>query len=716
MDIIARFTAEGLEEVKKQTVAVSTEMEDYQNAIKLAKKELEGMDETSDDFKKLSKEIQAAEKTVNSFANQGKKNTTVLRDMRETMVTLRTQMTKLEEQGLKGTEAYKSLERQFNATKTQAASLQDAIADIANETKTAASDTVGLDTAIRGLQLGVNTFGALQAASALFGVEISKLEETLVKLNAVMLLSNSIQQIGTELSRKDSVVIQAATVAKNVYSAAIERGSALMTAFGISSRAAWAMATLGLSGLVTGVIALVSNYDKLIAKAKELFGIVDKGNNSTKSAAQLYKEWEISIQSGIKQLEREATILEALGNKQGAYQKKREALIEQSKFIKVTQGEESEAYKDLQTEIQLLDISYNKLTETKQKNNEVSRTGLEILRNTVKELEREIELLISAGESPQSNVVQSLVLATEQAKKQIDEIEKNIKSAFVNIGSEETIEPFKASIIAGVIPTIQLLERSINDVSESSKKSIDEILGNITRAQQVFGQIGQFAINLNNTLIEATKARIAKEENALNEQRENGLISERRYSEELRKLKNKEAKRERAAQLIQAAFMIPQAILSTFANTNLGIVGRSIAASVAGAFALAQFAVLAASPLPKYRHGGVVSPQGLISGKSHAQGGIPIEVEGNEFLVRKEQAIKNIDVLTAINNGGFDDYMQKAIAVKNYKEIEKMQILNFKPIGDKLGWIDQRLKTGNSDRRLQGEQLLKTLKISKVRV
>ena len=68
--------------------------------------------------------------------------------------------------------------------------------------------------------------------------------------------------------------------------------------------------------------------------------------------------------------------------------------------------------------------------------------------------------------------------------------------------------------------------------------------------------------------------------------------------------------------------------------------------ALAGATTAAQIAIMANNK--PYARGG------LLEGKSHAQGGIPIpgtgiEVEGKEYVIRKKSTAPNIDVLDYIN-------------------------------------------------------------------
>jgi hypothetical protein len=60
--------------------------------------------------------------------------------------------------------------------------------------------------------------------------------------------------------------------------------------------------------------------------------------------------------------------------------------------------------------------------------------------------------------------------------------------------------------------------------------------------------------------------------------------------------------------------------------------------------ALAQVAILASTPLPKFKDGWLTNRifkgSGHVVGKSHEQGGVNAELEGNEYVV-KGDAVKN---------------------------------------------------------------------------
>ena len=72
-----------------------------------------------------------------------------------------------------------------------------------------------------------------------------------------------------------------------------------------------------------------------------------------------------------------------------------------------------------------------------------------------------------------------------------------------------------------------------------------------------------------------------------------------------------------------------------------------ILAGISGALALAQVAILASTPLPKFKDGGLTNRifkgSGPVVGPSHAQGGVNAELEGSEYVV-KGDAVKKYGV------------------------------------------------------------------------
>ena len=131
------------------------------------------------------------------------------------------------------------------------------------------------------------------------------------------------------------------------------------------------------------------------------------------------------------------------------------------------------------------------------------------------------------------------------------------------------------------------------------------------------------------------------------------LATEKKIEKEKKKLeakKEKEAleqkKREKQRAVIQAIVSTALATVNGLATQPFMPVGIAMGA-LAAALGAVQIGIISSQ---KYAEGG------LLQGKSHREGGIkavvgrnPIELEGQEFVVRKKSAMPNIDVIDFIN-------------------------------------------------------------------
>jgi hypothetical protein len=98
--------------------------------------------------------------------------------------------------------------------------------------------------------------------------------------------------------------------------------------------------------------------------------------------------------------------------------------------------------------------------------------------------------------------------------------------------------------------------------------------------------------------------------------------------------KTKQAKAEKAAAIFQATIGTAVAVAKA---------GNPVTAAIALAAGIAQIAIIAATPIPKFKKGGPVG------GQSHEAGGTLIEAERGEYVVNKNSVMRNRRELDAIN-------------------------------------------------------------------
>jgi hypothetical protein len=177
-----------------------------------------------------------------------------------------------------------------------ASGLKDEIGDLKAQTTALSSDFVGLDTSMAGIEVGAQAFMGVQSAMALAGVENEKLTQTMVKLQAVQGLVNSVTTIANKLNSDSILGIQLRTAWEKLKNSSFVQGTAVttaqtaatgaQTAATAASTVATATATngmklfrlalisTGIGAIVVGLGLLIANFDKVSAfvlRAREEF-------------------------------------------------------------------------------------------------------------------------------------------------------------------------------------------------------------------------------------------------------------------------------------------------------------------------------------------------------------------------------------------------------------------------------------------------------------
>lgn len=149
--------------------------------------------------------------------------------------------------------------------RNRAAELTDTIGDTREQINNLSSDTRGLDTLIEGTRLVAAGFSIAEGASALFGEENKDVQEALIKLNAVMALSNGLQEAHALLLQNSNLRLRAATISQGIYSTVVGTSVGALKLFRI------ALALTGVGLLVIGLGALIANFDKVKESITKLF-------------------------------------------------------------------------------------------------------------------------------------------------------------------------------------------------------------------------------------------------------------------------------------------------------------------------------------------------------------------------------------------------------------------------------------------------------------
>lgn len=215
----------------------------------------------------------------------------------------------------------------------------------------------------------------------------------------------------------------------------------------------------------------------------------------------------------------------------------------------------------------------------------------------------------------------------------------------------------------------EMLEEKLDkqqEIIEEHKNNVESIEDELANSR---GDRRQHLIDQLNAEMEAQRAA-QKEEERIQKLKD---ANEKKQEQLEKKRKEAEYKRNLLSILVSTAMATANG-LATQPFVPVGIAMGALATSLG----MVQYA-LAAKAKP-YRVGGQLEG-GLVRGKRHSQGGVPvgntgIEVEGDEMIIRRESTMPNIDVLNFINKSqrrlNIDDFIDFYSSGKVKKNIMNM--------------------------------------------
>jgi hypothetical protein len=115
----------------------------------------------------------------------------------------------------------------------------------------------GFNTLVQNVQLVGAAFQAVEGFSAALGAENEELQKTMTRLNAIMAITSSLEQIRSTLLEQSAKKTGVAAIAQAGYNVVVGTSTGLMKAFRI------ALAATGVGALVLGLVALIANFDKI---------------------------------------------------------------------------------------------------------------------------------------------------------------------------------------------------------------------------------------------------------------------------------------------------------------------------------------------------------------------------------------------------------------------------------------------------------------------
>lgn len=241
-----------IDSVAKQLNDVDKSLKNIDKDSKSASKSLKNV---NDELKGIDKELDnvGKGKDIPKLANDVEKTTKQFTSLKAELRFLKQQITSGELQG-----------KDLQIATQRAAHLTDEIGDLSTKLRTLGSDTRVFDTMVEGARLATGAFSVAQGAVALFGNENEDLQKALIKLNAVMAISQGLQEIYTLKQKEtaigrvfDTAATWAQTAAQTAYTFVVGTSTGALKLFRI------ALASTGIGLLVLAIGLLIANFDKI---------------------------------------------------------------------------------------------------------------------------------------------------------------------------------------------------------------------------------------------------------------------------------------------------------------------------------------------------------------------------------------------------------------------------------------------------------------------
>lgn len=306
----------------------------------------------------------------------------------------------------------------------------------------------------------------------------------------------------------------------------------------------------------------------------------------------------------------------------------------------------------------------NNLTEIKEET--------ELFINYLFDKKDEIQASFNAGDIDFDTYVDGIRQINDQIRESSDILKENDKKMSESIGDflesinvyvQQALQAYSQissaifdkidADLEAQIESIDALNDKLQDVLD---KQLDMIKKHNDKINEIEGELGSARGDRRDQLIAAFNAEQIARERSFAEQKKI-----EKEQEQLQKRKELLEKKQRAnqhkQQLSQAIVSAALATTNAYATQPFVPVGLAMG-SLAAALGAVQVGIIAST---KYEKGGELPNKmadgGVIQGKSHQQGGVPvfgfnkpIEVEGNEFITNKKTTMMNIELLEFINS------------------------------------------------------------------
>lgn len=238
----------------------------------------------------VAAELDAERKALTMLEAEVKKNEQAQISFRTQLRNAREELIAMEQAGLRGSEAYRSLQQEVGR-------LQDAYDDATQQARVMGDDQGvfrGIISAVSGV---AGAFSAAQGAIGLFAGENENLQKIMVKVQSLMAITIGLQQVSETLNKDSYFNLKILKKGKELLALAEMKVATAMGISTVAARALMATLTLGLSVAITGAIILIN---KLVSRQAEARKKQEEFNKAVAEAAykpvmainKLSSEWQ----------------------------------------------------------------------------------------------------------------------------------------------------------------------------------------------------------------------------------------------------------------------------------------------------------------------------------------------------------------------------------------------------------------------------------------
>jgi hypothetical protein len=493
-----------------------------------------GIEDTTDELVKTGK---ATEQVVDKF----KKINTETKKVADGFVPLRQRLREAKEELQRAEDQFGAFSAEANAARKNAGALADELADLNRQV-----GFLNPEDKIKAFSnLGQGIVGSFQVATGAlqaFGAENERVQEIAQKLQGALNVVQGIQSIkGLKEAYQDvKIVLGLTTAAQGALTTATTAGSVATAGAATATRSFTA--------------ALASNPVGLVAVAvASLAGAYILLKNSTEESTEATKE-EIEAQ---------------------------EELIR--KYQEASDAREGRIT-DTRTEIALLK---GEITPLQAKILEIEQRRAKALAEAggsivdIARINKEFNLLIQLEELRSKK-------AEDNSKKQKKTQEETKKS------NEEEIKLIEERGLADDKVTADIIENR-RFIAQTSTELFQEEIAAQERRQEIAIGLAQASFDF---IQDLSKASRQAQINDIEEQKEQGLISEEEYQAKLRKIKNDAAKQEKEFAVFAATLAFTEALVKALTTPNPPA-ALALAAAVGGL----NLAKIIATPVPRFKQG-----------------------------------------------------------------------------------------------------------------